>query len=80
MTIHLFAVARDIVGSSVYTIDTKQVPCCTVGDVRRILCKEFPELLTLRSFAVAVNQRLADDTVVLTPHDEVAIIPPMSGG
>jgi molybdopterin converting factor small subunit len=81
MKIHLFAVTRDIIGSTQYIVPQERLDeWRTVGDIRRILCAEFPELLALRSLAIAVNQRLADDTMTVYPHDEIALIPPASGG
>jgi molybdopterin converting factor small subunit len=34
----------------------------------------------LASYMVAVNNEYADDTSLVTQRDEIAIIPPVSGG
>ncbi len=52
----------------------------TVADLRAQLRKDFPALETLRSWLVAVNSSYAEDDLVLSDADEVAIIPPVSGG
>lgn len=81
MTIHLFAIARDIARNSVYHItDEQSAQCRTVGDVRHLLCQALPALTELRSFAIAVNRRIADDAMLIHPDDELAVIPPVSGG
>ncbi len=52
-----------------------------VGQLRTAIANQFPtlrELLT-RS-AVAVNQQFADDTMVISERDEIAWVPPVSGG
>ena len=50
-------------------------------DESREICRRFPGLQALlgRS-AVAVNQRLVDDSTTLREQDEIAWIPPVSGG
>jgi molybdopterin converting factor subunit 1 len=53
----------------------------TVGDLRRELVARYPALAALqRVLAVAVNAEYAADSTVLQPGDEVAFIPPVSGG
>ena len=56
-------------------------PGATVADLRRALAAARPELagLLARS-AVAVNHDFADDARALAAGDEVAVIPPVSGG
>jgi len=53
----------------------------SVADLRRALSENFktlsPALATIR---VAVNQTFVEDDTVLAPGDEVALIPPVSGG
>jgi len=53
----------------------------TVGDLLAVLHREgvLPEKLLLAS-AVAVNQEYTQRTLVLRDGDEVAILPPVSGG
>lgn len=59
----------------------EQFPGTTVGDVLQYYRAVAPELGTLWStLAVAVNQRYATASVVLHEDDEVALLPPVSGG
>lgn len=45
------------------------------------LCAEFPALANARaSVAVAVNREYVNPDYVLSAGDEVALIPPVSGG
>ncbi len=53
----------------------------TVGDLRRMLEQQYPSLSAARmQFSVAVNRKLADDMESIGQTDELAILPPISGG
>lgn len=81
MTILLFGVTRDIVGSNSLSMpisNTKQIE--TVGALKAYLGKTYPQLNELSSLAVAVNNAYADDAAKINHFDEIALIPPVSGG
>lgn len=53
----------------------------TVREVLDQLCREFPALVDMRrSVSIAVNREYVDLDHVLSANDEVALIPPVSGG
>jgi len=53
----------------------------TVSQMKKIVFKTFPNLKKLNvPFLVAVNHKFAKDSVVISTKDEVALIPPVSGG
>jgi len=77
LIIHLFAAAAERVGASRVELAHSQ----TVGLLRRQLTGTWPSLTDLLPrCAVAVNHEYATDDQLLQPGDEVAIIPPVSGG
>jgi molybdopterin converting factor subunit 1 len=79
VTVRLFARLRDIAGSS--ELSREVVTGATIGDVWRQLAGEFPELTSYeRSISSAVNADYARMDQVLRPGDEVAFLPPVSGG
>ncbi|WP_297795915.1 MoaD/ThiS family protein [uncultured Eudoraea sp.] len=81
MTILLFGITRDIVGSSTLAMpssESKQFK--TVRDLKSFLGSSYPELKKLSSLAVAVNNHYAADDVLINSADEIALIPPVSGG
>jgi molybdopterin converting factor subunit 1 len=79
VTVRLFARLRDIAGAAELTRD---IPAgATAGDVWRALVREFPELARYESsISTAVNADYAKMGTALTEHDEVAFLPPVSGG
>ncbi|WP_350285883.1 MoaD/ThiS family protein [uncultured Croceitalea sp.] len=84
MTILLFGVTKDIVGSPSLSIPTssvsgKSIPK-TVKELKVFLGNTYPELNKLSSLAVAVNNNYAKDGDAINSYDEIALIPPVSGG
>ncbi|MEJ2584999.1 MAG: molybdopterin converting factor subunit 1 [Robiginitalea sp.] len=79
MTVLLFGVTRDIVGKGSLSLrETDGLE--TVADLKRQLMEEFPALGELSSLAVAVNQSYAREEDLINETDEIALIPPVSGG
>ena len=78
MTVRFFAAGVDVVGAS-----TLELPATlrTVGEVRAWLTGHFPLAAALwRKCLIAVDQGYASEDQVLNAGQEVAIIPPVSGG
>jgi molybdopterin converting factor subunit 1 len=79
VTVRLFARLKDIAGGPelvrVVTSGT------TVGDLWRGLAREFPEFAGYeRSISAAINAEYARMDRVIGDGDEVAFLPPVSGG
>jgi molybdopterin synthase catalytic subunit len=74
-----FASLRERLGK---TEETREIPDgATVATVWQLLTQERPELLALeRSVAFAVAQEYVDKDYPLQDNDELAFIPPVSGG
>jgi len=54
---------------------------CTVGELWNMLVERFPAIEPMgSSVSFAVNQEYADRDQVLSDGDEIALIPPVSGG
>jgi molybdopterin synthase sulfur carrier subunit len=81
MTILLFGVTKDIVGSNSLSMPlSNSSQLKTVGALKAYLGKTYPRLKELSSLAIAVNNSYADDAMSITHFDEIALIPPVSGG
>jgi len=81
MTILLFGITRDIVGNATLNIplnDTRTLG--SVGQLKSYLVELFPALKDLTSLAIAVNSNYASDSTPISVTDEIALIPPVSGG
>jgi molybdopterin converting factor subunit 1 len=79
VTVRLFARLRDIAGAAELTRDV--APGATIGTLWRELASEYPELSGYeRSMSSAVNADYAKMDCVLREGDEVAFLPPVSGG
>jgi molybdopterin converting factor subunit 1 len=79
VTVRLFARLRDIAGTSELTREL--APGATIGAVWRTLAREFPDLAQYeRSISSAVNADYARMDTVVRDGDEVAFLPPVSGG
>lgn len=80
MNILLFGITRDIIGESSLSFAEEESKPSTVGELKQLLGTSYPKLNSLSSLAVAVNNSYAEDGQVLNEKDEIAIIPPVSGG
>ncbi|OWK45133.1 Molybdenum cofactor biosynthesis protein MoaD / Molybdenum cofactor biosynthesis protein MoaE [Fimbriiglobus ruber] len=75
----LFAKLRDIAGAD--RVDVELPAGATVANLRRALTTSYPDLASLlERCAIAVNHDFAVDDTVLGDRDEIAVIPPVSGG
>lgn len=72
-----FGIAKDIFGKSSINVEINEE---TTGGLKHILEHQYPRLKQLASYMVAVNNEYASDDAILTQRDEIAIIPPVSGG
>jgi len=79
VTVLLFALAREAVGQG--QVQVRLEGGRTVRTLRQALAAAYPDLRPLLSRTmVAVNQAYADDDTPVQPGDEIAVIPPVSGG
>jgi molybdopterin converting factor small subunit len=72
-----FGIAKEILGKKAQDYDFEGAD---VGDFRTEMQKKYPPLARLQNFAIAVNLAYAADNLQIKENDEVAIIPPVSGG
>jgi len=72
-----FGIAKDIFGAPSVSVNLNG---STTADLKRSLEANYPKLRQLVSYMVAVNNEYADDEFLIGEKDEVAIIPPVSGG
>ncbi|NNE77045.1 MAG: MoaD/ThiS family protein [Pricia sp.] len=80
MEVLLFGIAKDIVGKSSFRFGGPEAVPKSVSELKESLKKTFPEFGKLSSLAIAVNNQYAEDETSLDQNDEIAVIPPVSGG
>ncbi len=73
-----FAIAKDIFQNATAEIDSGDN--LTVAGLKAALEEKYSRLTLLKSYMVAVNDEYASDEQVLSSADEIAVIPPVSGG
>lgn len=81
ITVRFFAMLRNLTGAE--GAEFEYVPGLTVGELKAMIKKRHPglgEVLDRRSVMVSVNQEFATDDLELNDGDEVALLPPFSGG
>ncbi|MEN7551426.1 MoaD/ThiS family protein [Rapidithrix thailandica] len=76
--IKLFGIAREIIGSS--ELEWEIAEASTVQQLLDSLKSNYPQLANLKSLAVAVNSVYAKEGDKVSSSDEIALIPPVSGG
>ena len=77
--VKLFARTRDLAGTGELMVDLPEQ--ARVADLRKSLAAIYPALSTiLDRCAVAVDNEFAGENVVLHPNNEIALLPPVSGG
>lgn len=78
IVITAFGISADMVGGR--TISVEVAKGIVMSELLDILTHRYPALCRLSSLAIAVNGEYAQPHTIINHGDEVAIIPPVSGG
>lgn len=78
LNILAFGISKDILGASSCTIDIDDQ--ATVAQLKKKLLNEYKDFHKLTSLMIAVNSEYATTETLLKENDEIALIPPVSGG
>jgi molybdopterin synthase sulfur carrier subunit len=73
-----FGISRDIAGKNEEYLEVDND--LSVKEFRQRLKGLFPGLNEMETYAVAVNEAYAEEGQIISGHDTIAIIPPVSGG
>lgn len=74
----LFGISKELVGSQKIHIEISDG--ATIADFKKELISRYSALMEINSFALALNSCYATDEMQIKSNDEIAIIPPVSGG
>lgn len=75
--IKAFGITKEILGKKETVI---QVEVSTVEELKNHLYATYPKLAGLKSLFIAVNHNYAEAGQTIVETDEIALIPPVSGG
>ena len=77
--VRLFAILREVVGEGEITIT---VPSgVTVSYLNNEILKKYPQLRSFTNkFVTSVNCKVTTGDTIITSSDEIALLPPVSGG
>jgi len=79
VSVKLFAAAKEIAGAPEIYVELPA--SCDVSSLKRAIQEQFPALAPLLSrSSFAVDQRYVTDQFPLSRDQEIAFIPPVSGG
>ncbi|MEM4160486.1 MAG: molybdopterin converting factor subunit 1 [Thermoplasmata archaeon] len=76
--IRYFAGLRDITGKETEIVEVKDK--ARIKEILEILYKKYPEMLKSADIIVARNRQYAEENEVVAEGDEIALLPPVSGG
>ncbi len=78
VVVKFFALGKELIGEN--QLEMTLPEGATAGELIAQLKKKHPRFAALTSFLVAVNLEYAELNTPLKNGDEVAVIPPVSGG
>ncbi len=73
-----FGIAKDILGQQLLPLEVSENTSVLL--LKELLVRDYPEFAKLAGFSIAVNNEYRQDDYLLSEADEIAIIPPVSGG
>jgi molybdopterin converting factor subunit 1 len=77
--VKLFAILREIVGESEITITVPKG--ITVNHLNNEILKKYPQLKSFSNkFVTSVNCKVTTGDTIITSKDDIALLPPVSGG
>ena len=81
-----FGAARELLGEAHLRLNPSDIPASadgaplTIADLHRALTARYPALATIGTVRYAANEAFVDDDYAIEPGDDLALIPPVSGG
>ncbi|MFV8749868.1 molybdenum cofactor biosynthesis protein [Nannocystaceae bacterium ST9] len=80
LTVLLFAGLRQRAGRAEVLVEIDPTLAPTLADLRRTIAQDHPELGSIDHCRIAIDQEFARDDHPLAEGQEIALIPPVSGG
>ena len=82
LKVNSFAVLREIIGKEQITLQLpRKEEGITVADLRIKVLELYPEISAQKiPVGIAVNAKMVHDKSIINDFDEIALLPPISGG
>jgi len=77
MNVLLFAGLKEKIGNNRVTLPVEET--ITAGELRNLIYEKFPQVAG-DVFQIACNESFVKETHLISTADEVALVPPVSGG
>jgi len=78
LNILAFGIVKEIFQNSSVNVELNGAP--TISNLKAVIERDYPRLTQLASYMIAVNNEYATADLIIDGKDEIAIIPPVSGG
>ena len=78
ITVLAFGIVREIFSSNSIQIELPEGS--TTATLKTLLDSQYPALQQLATYMIAVNNEYSPENKIIHEGDEIAIIPPVSGG
>jgi len=77
--VKLFAISKDIIGKREITLMLPNE--ISLSMLRERILETYPSLVSLNNqFILAVNHKIVTEDTMIDNYDEIALLPPVSGG
>ena len=73
-----FGITKDILGNTLVKVEIPEGS--SVQQLKEKLITTYPKMQELTSLLIAVNEEYGDEMQIIKAGDEIALIPPVSGG
>ena len=73
-----FGITKDILGNTLVNIEIPEGS--SVQQLKEKLIATYPKMQELTCLLIAVNEEYGDEQQIIQAGDEIALIPPVSGG
>ena len=78
--INFYGPLRDLVGTAISEIEITESGF-TLKELKEFLLQRFPVLTkNIDSIATVINNTIVKENTLITPQDEISLLPPVSGG
>lgn len=78
ITVLAFGIASEICGAKSFSLEVEEQ--ITAMDLKNVLVEKYPRLGDIIHFDLAINRGYREQDFIISGNDEIAIIPPVSGG